>query len=260
MPGDISPTIIAFLVGLAVGSFLNVVVHRLPRGIPFVSGRSMCPSCGGAIAWRDNVPIVSFLLLRARCRRCRARISWRYPLVELVTGVVALLVVWYLGATLPAFWMFVFYAVLLVITLIDWSHRIIPDALSIGGMVFGWLGAIVCLDLTLVDSLLGSLAGGGSLFLVAAAYQAVRKVEGMGGGDIKLMGMIGAFVGWRMVLPVLVIASAGGALYGLYLMRRGASARTQVAFGSFLAPAAVVVNAFGAELWRAYLTFISGRP
>ncbi len=259
MAGDILFSIIAFVFGLSIGSFLNVVIHRLPRGESVVSGRSKCPSCSGLISWYDNVPLLSFVLLRARCRRCRAPIAWRYPAVELVTALAAALSVWFLGATLDAVWIFVFYAVLLAITLIDWSHQIIPDVLSLGGMAVGWLGAAICLDLTLVDSLLGSLVGAGSLFLVGAVYRAVRKAEGMGGGDVKLMGMIGAFVGWRMVLPVLLIASAGGALYGIYLMRRGATSRTPVAFGSFLAPSAVLVNIFGSELWHAYLSFIIGR-
>jgi leader peptidase (prepilin peptidase)/N-methyltransferase len=155
---------------------------------------------------------------------------------------------------------FVFFSSLVVITFVDWSHRVIPDALSLGGMVFGWIGAAVCLDITLIDSLLGAVVGGGLLLVVALGYRAVRKIDGLGGGDIKLMAMIGAFLGWRMVFPVLILASLAGAIYGIYLMRRGATAQTAVAFGSFLAPSAAVVYVFGARLWDVYFRFIIGRP
>ncbi len=260
MPGSLALTIPAFLFGLIIGSFLNVLVYRLPRGKSVVFGRSQCPACGKTIAWYDNIPVLSFVLLRARCRHCRAPISLRYPVIEIVTGLCAGAAVWFLGPSLAAVRVFAFFSALIVITLVDWSHRVIPDALSLGGMVFGWIAAAVCPGITFVESLLGALLGGGLLLVVALGYRAVRKVEGMGGGDIKLMAMIGAFLGWRMVFPVLILASFSGAVYGIYLMRRGATARTAVAFGSFLAPAAAVVYLFGAGLWNAYLRFIIGRP
>ncbi len=247
---------VAFVAGLIVGSFLNVVIYRIPRGQSIVFPRSRCPACGAAIAWYDNIPVLSYLLLHARCRTCRAPISARYPAVEIATGVIAGGAVWSLGATLEALWIFVFFSLLVAITIIDWSHRIIPDSLSLGGMLFGWVGAALCLDLTLADSLLGSLIGGGLLFLVALAYRLVRKVDGMGGGDVKLMAMIGAYVGWQLVFSVLVLASVAGAAYGVYLMRRGASSRTAVAFGSFLAPSAALIYVLGHTLWRAYLQFL----
>jgi leader peptidase (prepilin peptidase)/N-methyltransferase len=259
MPGKVGLTVPAFLLGLIIGSFLNVVIHRLPRGQSVVFGRSKCPTCGKTIAWYDNIPVLSFLLLHTRCRSCDAPISVRYPAVEVVTGLGAGAAVWFLGVSLETLWVFVFFSTLLVITLIDWSHRIIPDVLSLGGVAFGWIGAAVCLDITVVDSLLGAVVGGGVLFVVALGYRLVRKVDGMGGGDIKLMAMIGAFLGWQMVFPVLVLASMAGALYGIYLLRRGATVRTAVAFGSFLAPSAAVVYVFGAELWHVYLRFVVGR-
>lgn len=258
MPHSLLLSVPAVLFGLVIGSFLNVLIYRLPRGTTVVSGRSKCPVCGHTIAWHDNIPLLSYGLLRGRCRDCRAAISIRYPVVELVAGVTAGLVVWSLGATLEALWAFAFFSILLVITLVDWSHKVIPDSLSLGGMVFGWIGAAVCLDITLVDSLLGALVGGGLLFVIAAAYRVVRKAEGMGGGDVKLMAMIGAFLGWQMVFPVLILASFSGAAYGICLMRRGATVRTAVPFGSFLAPAAAVIYVFGDSLLRAYLRFVLG--
>ena len=260
MPDRWLVSTVAFVFGLIVGSFLNVVIHRLPRGESVVSGRSKCPACGGKIAWYDNVPLLSYVLLRARCRRCGAAISARYPAVELLTGLIGGLAVGFVGVTAEAVFAFVFFALLLAITLIDWSHRIIPDSLSLGGTAFGLIGAAAFLDIAFSDSLIGAVLGGGILYLVAVGYRAVRKTEGMGGGDVKLMAMIGAFVGWRMVFPVLMLASLGGALYGLYLMRRGASARAAIAFGSFLAPSAALVYVFGADLLRAYFDFFLGRP
>lgn len=259
MPGSVFLSAIAFLFGLVVGSFLNVVIHRIPRGESVVVGRSKCPACGGMIAWYDNAPLLSFVSLGGKCRKCRAPISPRYPAVEFVSGTTAALAVWFLGAGVEAVAAFVFFALLLAITIIDWKHRIIPDSLSLGGTAAG-LALSLARDIAFADSLAGALAGGGVLFAVAAGYRLVRKAEGMGGGDVKLMAMIGAFLGWRMVFPVLILASLGGALYGLYLMRRGASARSAIAFGSFLAPAAAIVYVFGHDLWRAYIGLFLGRP
>jgi leader peptidase (prepilin peptidase)/N-methyltransferase len=259
MPDNLLPLIFPFLFGLIIGSFLNVLIYRLPRRRSVVGGRSKCTRCKHTIAWYDNIPVVSYAFLQGKCRSCGEGISPRYPIVELITACLAAFAGWRYGLTLEALWVFVFLAVLLVITLIDWSHQIIPDVLSLGGIVFGWVGAIVCLDITLLQSLIGTLVGGGLLFTIAFVYRLVRKVDGMGGGDVKLMGMIGAFVGWQLIFPVLILASFFGALYGVYLLRRGATTQTAVAFGSFLAPAAGVIFVAGASLWRMYLDFVLGK-
>ncbi|MEJ2721951.1 MAG: prepilin peptidase [bacterium] len=255
MFNDPTTLVIAFVAGLLVGSFLNVLIYRLPRNESVVVGRSRCTACRRDIAWYDNVPVVSYVLLKGRCRHCASRISARYPAVELLSGLIAALLVSHYGLTLLSLWLYMFLAILLVVTLVDWSHRIIPDALSLGGIVLGWAGALVCLPIGLADSLIGTLAGGGLLFVIAGAYKIIRKRDGMGGGDIKLMAMIGSFLGWQMVFPVLLIASFFGAAYGVYLLIRGESSRAAVAFGSFLAPAAAVVLIFGAEIWRGYVGF-----
>lgn len=243
----------AFVCGLLVGSFLNVLIYRLPRGASVVGGRSMCPGCKATIRWHDNVPVVSYVLLRGRCRSCRRRIAPTYPIVEVLSAVIAVLAVYRYGVSLVALWAYGFVATLLVITVIDWFHRIIPDILSLGGVVFGWVGAIVCLDISLIESFVGSVIGGGLLLGIALLYKAVRKIDGMGGGDVKLMAMIGAFLGWKMVFPVLFVASLFGSVYGIYLMARGGTGKTAVAFGSFLAPSATLVFALGARLWQFYL-------
>ena len=244
----------ALVPGAAFGSFLNVVIHRVPRGESVVGGRSMCPKCRATIAWYDNIPVVSYLALRGKCRRCEWRIPARYPLVEILAATAAGVAVATEGFTLAAAWLFVFLAIMIAITFIDWEHQIIPDALSIGGMVLGWVGAWVCLDIGIVDSIVGSAVGAGVILLIAVLYKAARRVDGMGGGDVKLMGMIGAFLGWQMVFAVLLVAATAGSVYGIYLMRRaGGGRQTAVAFGSFLAPAACLMWFAGGQLLTLYL-------
>jgi len=247
------PVAVAFALGAAIGSFLNVVIYRLPLGKSIVRPGSSCPRCHKAIAWHDNIPILSYLLLRGRCRGCGFRISPKYPVVELLTALCAAGIVWRYGPSLEAAWMFAFVAVMIAITAIDWAHQIIPDPLSLGGVVLGWIGAVVCLDLGLIQSLVGSLVGAGVILMIAGLYKAVRKIDGMGGGDVKLMAMIGAFLGWKMVLPVLFVAALFGSVYGVYLMRSGNGGKTAVAFGSFLAPSACVMMFAGERILDFYL-------
>lgn len=253
MPSNTYLVAAATVMGLLFGSFLNVLIYRLPRKGNVVAGRSMCPHCGQVVRWFDNIPVASWIMLGGRCRQCRKRIAVHYPIVEIASGAAAGLTVFFLGATLEAVWMYGFFAILLVITFIDWFHQIIPDPLSIGGVVFGWIGALVCLPISLVDSIVGSLVGGGVILAIALLYKAFRKIDGMGGGDVKLMAMIGAFLGWKMIFPVLFLASLFGSLYGVALMRRGGSGKTAVAFGSFLAPSATVVYLLGDKLLDLYL-------
>lgn len=240
--------------GALLGSFLNVVIYRMPRGLSVVGGRSMCPQCRETIRWFDNVPIASWIALGGQCRRCDWKIPARYPLVEALSAASAAVAVWRFGPTLEAAWVYAFVAIMIAITFIDWEHQIIPDPLSIGGTVLGFVGAWVCLDVSVVESLIGAAVGAGLILAIATAYKAARKVEGMGGGDVKLMAMIGAFMGWQMVLAVLFLAAAAGSVYGVWLMRRaGGDGKTAVAFGSFLAPAACLMLLSGGRLLSLYL-------
>lgn len=251
----------AGVLGALFGSFLNVVIYRLPRGGSVVSGRSRCPQCRATVSWFDNVPLASWIALGGKCRRCQWPIPVRYPLVEIVSAAGAVLAVRHFGPTLEAAWVYAFVAIMIAITFIDWEHQIIPDALSIGGTVLGFVGAWVCLDVSVIESLIGAAVGAGLILAIAFAYKAVRKVEGMGGGDVKLMAMIGAFLGWQMVLVVLFLAAAAGSVYGVWLMRRaGGDGKTAVAFGSFLAPAACLMLFTGGRLISFYLgTFFPPR-
>jgi leader peptidase (prepilin peptidase)/N-methyltransferase len=252
------PVLVGFVFGAALGSFLNVVIYRLPLGRSIVRPGSHCPQCQTPIAWYDNIPILSYVLLGGKCRRCKTKISVRYPLVELVSALAAAGVVWSYGLTLEAAWIYAFLAIMLAITLIDWDHQIIPDPLSLGGVVLGWVGAAVCLDIGLVQSLIGSLVGAGVILVIAGLYKMLRRVDGMGGGDVKLMALIGAFLGWKMVFPVLFLAALFGSLYGAWLIRGGGHGKTAVAFGSFLAPAACLMMFAGQRLLDFYLGL--GRP
>jgi leader peptidase (prepilin peptidase)/N-methyltransferase len=251
-------TVVAAILGLVLGSFYNVLIYRLPRGKSIIRPRSACPQCEATIAWYDNVPVASYLILRGRCRRCGARISPSYLVVEIVSGACAAFCVWRYGVSGQALWIYAFCSLLLVITFIDWYHQIIPDVLSLGGTVLGWIGSLRFLDIGFTQSLVGSAVGAGALLIVAFLYKLIRKVDGLGFGDVKLMAMIGAFLGWQLVFPVLFLASFFGSLYGLYLIRSGGSGRTAVAFGSFLSPAAFLVLCFGSALWRYYLHFYFG--
>ncbi len=231
----------AFVIGAVIGSFLNVVIHRLPRRRSLVSPGSACPSCGTAIRWYDNVPLLSWLLLRARCRSCGARISLRYPLVEATAATLAALTVARYGLTLAGFEAVVFAWASLALGLIDLEHQILPDVITYPCIVFGlacsWFGGIT----TFSDSLAGAVVGAMLPTLVIVIYRLWRGVEGMGWGDVKYLSAIGAVVGLRDCLWVLMIAATLGAVIGVALIASGrGSRRTALPFGTFLALAVIV--------------------
>jgi leader peptidase (prepilin peptidase)/N-methyltransferase len=245
----------AFIFGLMAGSFLNVVIYRLPIGRSVIRPRSFCPCCGKTISWYENIPVMSYLILHGKCRGCSTPISRRYPVVEMLGGVLAVLSLHIQSDWINAAFAYAFLMALLAITMIDWAHRVIPDQISISFIAVGIAWSLFNPSLTLISSAAGALAGGGGLWIVGFLYKKLRKVDGMGGGDVKLMGMIGAFLGIGLVLPVIVIASFFGSVYGLSLVRKGDNVRTAVAFGSFLAPAAAFCMIFGPTL----ITWYFGR-
>ncbi|MGD2270073.1 MAG: prepilin peptidase [Desulfobacterales bacterium] len=244
--------IFAFIFGICIGSFLNVCIYRLPAAKSIIHPRSMCFNCGNTIRFYDNIPILSYLWLSAKCRHCGAPISIRYLLVESMTGLFAVCVYLKFGFTLEAVIYFVFIATLLVITFIDIDHRIIPDIISIPGIPIFFLASLSIQPY--LDSLLGILSGGGILYLVALAYSLLTKKEGMGGGDIKLLAMIGALIGWKGVLFTIFVSSAAGTLSGLVIMiltRQGM--KLAVPFGPFLAVGAIAYIFVGPQLMEFYL-------
>jgi leader peptidase (prepilin peptidase) / N-methyltransferase len=229
------------LAGAAVGSFLNVCIYRIPAGLSVVFPSSRCPDCGHPIRIYDNIPVVSYLLLGGKCRDCRGGISLRYPLVEALTAAFAGLLFLKYGLT-PAFpAAFVFVSTLIVITFIDLDHQIIPHLLTLTGIPVFAVLAVLGLGLPIVDAFLGIMIGAGSLYFVAVYYEALTGREGMGGGDINLLAMLGAFLGWKELLLILLCSSLLGTVVGLVLvLKRGKDLRYAVPFGPFLCAAAVV--------------------
>ena len=242
-----------FIFGAMIGSFLNVCIVRLPEERSIVRPRSHCPSCGHQIAWYDNLPVVSFVLLRGRCRVCGVRISPLYPTVELLTGALAVALWMRLGTTLAFAGYFLFAAALVTITFIDLDHRIIPDVISLPGIVVGLAVSFVSPLVTPLGALLGVLAGGGVLLGIATGYEMLRGREGMGGGDVKLLAMIGAFLGWQSVFVTLMVASLIGSIIGVGLMiYQRADTKLAIPFGPFLAGGALVSLFFGDRILAFY--------
>lgn len=232
--------IFAFILGAVVGSFLNVCIWRIPEGLSIVTPASHCPDCGHPIRFYDNIPLISYLILRGRCRACGGRISLRYPFVEGLTALMALFLFWKFGLTLKFLAAFIFVSALILITFIDIDYQIIPDVISLPGIPICFLMAVFIMDLSFMDALLGLLIGGGSLYLVAVLYELATKREGMGGGDIKLLALMGAFLGWKSLLFILLVSSLVGAVVGISIMlARGGDMKYAVPFGPFLSLAAV---------------------
>ena len=247
--------IFAFIFGAAIGSFLNVCIFRIPAHESIVKPLSQCPHCHQPIRFYDNIPMISFLVLRARCRDCGGKISWRYPLVELITALLALLLFMKFGLTLNFLVFFIFTAVLITISFIDLDHQIIPDILSLPGIPIFFLAAIFIVRLPWHEALIGLLIGGGMLFLIAFVYELLTKREGMGGGDIKLLAMIGGFLGWKSLIFVLLFSSLAGAIVGITAMIiKKQDMKYAVPFGPFLSLAAVAYIFWG-EIFMRFLIF-----
>ena len=241
--------------GLAVGSFLNVCIYRLPRGESLAWPPSHCPACGTAIKWRDNVPVVGYLVLGGRCRACRGRISPVYPIVEAMTAAVFVLQYLHLGWTPLLAVRLVFSCAMIVLFAIDLEHQILPNVITLPGIVLG-LAASVFLPPGWRSASIGVLVGGGVLWLVAEVYLRARGIEGMGMGDVKMLAMIGAFLGWPLTVLTLVGASFAGALVGVAVMVIGRKDwQYALPFGTFLAVGAVAAGLWGQPVvdWYASL-------
>jgi leader peptidase (prepilin peptidase)/N-methyltransferase len=247
--------LLLFMFGMCIGSFLNVCIYRIPGSKSIVYPASHCLNCEAPIQWYDNIPVLSYILLKGRCRHCDTRISLRYPLVEGMMGVLAVLFYLKFGWSPEALIYFVFTSILVVISLIDIDHMIIPDIISLPAIPICLLAALILPHMSFTDSIIGLLVGGGSLYLVAEIYYLVKKQEGMGGGDIKLLAMIGALTGWQGVLFTIFIGSAIGTLAGIVIMvsLRAETIRLRIPFGPFLSLGAVLYVFCGPELIRWYL-------
>lgn len=246
--------VFALIFGASVGSFLNVVILRLPEeDVSIVFPASRCPKCKQTLKWYDNIPIISFILLKKRCRYCSAPISWQYPLVELTMALLSLALLFKFGLSygLPIY--FIFTAALLVVIVIDFYHKIIPDVISLPGIVIGFACSFFNPVITWQQSGIGLLIGGGVLYAVAAGYYLFTKREGMGGGDIKLLAMIGAFLGWQSLPFVVFGSSILGAVVGIGAMaKQKKGGKTMIPYGPFLSIAALLYM-FYRELIDYYL-------
>jgi len=246
--------IVSIILGALIGSFLNVCILRVPKGESIVIPGSHCPHCNKPIKFYDNIPLVSYFLLRGKCRHCSEPISLQYPLVEGITAVLSLLLIRKYGPSLSYLFYFLFVDGLIVITVIDLYHQIIPDVVSIPGIGIGLLCSLIIPHLASLDSLAGILLGGGSLFLVATVYQWLFKREGMGGGDVKLLAMIGAFLGWKAVILTILLSSLVGSMVGIVvILLKGKDFKYAIPFGPFLSFGAVIALFYQNEIISWYL-------
>ncbi|HWP58735.1 MAG TPA: prepilin peptidase [Candidatus Acidoferrales bacterium] len=256
-------TLCAFIFGAVVGSFLNVCIHRLPAEQSLIRPSSRCPACKTPIRYYDNIPLISYIVLLGRCRSCKAKISPRYFWVELITATMAVALINMFGLGFTFLVTFVLMAALIVIAFIDLDVRIVPDVISLPGIVLGFLFSLINAWAVSnpseflpspLSSFLGILLGGGVLLGVAWVYQAITGVEGMGGGDVKLLAMIGAFLGWPAVPLTLFLGSLGGSVIGLALMlTKGVGGKYVLPFAPFLCLGAICHLFFGAQIISFYL-------
>jgi len=271
--------VIAGVFGAVIGSFLNVVIHRVPLEESIVFPNSRCPSCGGAIAFYDNIPVLSWVMLGAKCRSCKERISFRYPAVELITGALFVAVAWHAGLTAALPFDLVFASALLALVFIDAEHMILPNVITYPGIVFAVIARIAIPYLTgtphfddipslshgalanmpigvisLAGALIGALIGGGSLWLMGWTWEKLRGIEAMGLGDVKMMFMVGAYLGWRLTILTIFVGVLTGSVIGIALMARKGQRNMQMLlpFGVFLGLGAVAALLFGAPLVEWY--------
>jgi leader peptidase (prepilin peptidase)/N-methyltransferase len=251
------PALWAGLVGLVVGSFLNVVIHRLPRRVSIIRPRSRCPYCGGEIRAGDNVPVVSWLALGGRCRRCAAPISARYPLVEVLSATLFAACAATFGIGGRGLASAAFCCLLVVLAAIDLEHFLLPDRLTLPGVALGLALQSWLPETTLLDAVVGALAGAGALILLINVWFWLRDEESMGLGDVNMLAMIGAFLGWQGVATTLLFASLSGALVGLGLVAaRRLTLKGKLPFGFFLALGGIVSLFAGPALARWYASWL----
>ena len=252
--------VIIILFGLMLGSFLNVVIYRLPRNLSLLLPPSSCPNCGKRIKIYENIPLISYLMLRGKCSKCKTKIPLSYPLVEVLTPFCFLLLYFQYSFSLHFFASCLFVCGLIALGFIDYKHQILPDEITLPGIALAIVYSLFRNDLKLRDALTGAVVGAGILLLIYTLYYILRKKEGLGMGDVTMMLMVGAFLGWKQTLLTLILASFGGSLIGIALIlfaKKGA--QHALPFGTFLAPAAFASLLYGQQIINAY-TSLSGLP
>lgn len=250
--------VFAAVIGASIGSFLNVVIYRLPRGQSLVSPPSRCPQCGNRLKWYDNVPVLGWFLLGGRCRQCRNRISIQYPIVEFITAALFVLVVWLTPPGPLVMTRLLLVCILIALFGIDLEHQILPNVITLPGIAAGLLLSTIAPP-GWRDALIGAVVGGGILYAIAWGYYLWRREEGLGMGDVKMLAMVGAWLGVKMVLVTFVLSSMMGGLIGAALIgSRRADLATRVPFGTMLAVGALVASMYGESLLAWYLTRLGG--
>ena len=245
------------LFGLVLGSFINVCIYRIPLKKSIISPASSCPYCGEQIRFYDNIPLVSYLLLLGRCRHCKHCIAWHYPAVEALTALLSLALFIRYALSYQYFLFLLFTATLVTISFIDLHHKIIPDLFSLPGIIIGFASSFILTHIFWLDSLIGIIAGAGSLFFIGFIYKRIAGRPGIGGGDVKLLAMIGAWMGWRHLPVIVFIASLTGAVVGsTVLWLTGKGYRVKIPFGPFLSLGALVCFFFGPELTGWYYSLL----
>jgi leader peptidase (prepilin peptidase) / N-methyltransferase len=242
--------------GAVIGSFLNVCIYRLPLDKSVVWPASACPQCGRLLAWYENIPVVSWIVLRGHCRTCAAPIGIRYPIIEALTAAMFGLAWWHYGPGVLLASRLVFGCVLIVLFAIDLEHQLLPNAITLPGIVVGVVFSFFT-EPGWMASLIGVLVGGGVLYSVAELYYRVRHEEGLGMGDVKMLAMVGAFLGWKLVLLTLMLASLSGSVIGLVLIVSGRGGmKYALPFGTFLALGAAAAATVGRPLLTWYLSLL----
>ncbi len=249
------------LLGLAVGSFLNVVIYRLPRNKSLIKPGSSCPGCGAMIRWYYNIPVLSYVILRGHCRNCKTQISPKYPLIEAGTAILFLVFFWRYGLTTTTVGFWLFCACLVAVFFIDLEHKIIPDKITLPGIVVGLVLALASDHIDIVSSILGVLAGGGGFLLIGLLGQKLFKKESLGGGDVKLAAMMGAFIGPLRIFLVFFLSAVLGLLVSVVVLMVSSRFRRErmLPFGPFLVLAALLVVFYGQEVIEWYWDYLRAR-
>lgn len=249
-------TIFIFILGLIVGSFSNVCIYRIPKNESIIFPASHCPKCHSNISPKDNIPLLSYILLKGRCRNCKSKISIQYPIVELLTGLIYLIISLIYGLSVQTLIYIILSSALIIIAFIDLNEEIVPDVISLPGIVIGFIISFFVTYISYANSALGILAGGGIILIIGLAGSVIFKKEAMGGGDVKLAAMIGAFLGWKYIIISLFLGFFLGAVAGIFLILSKIKSREDtVPFGPFIVLGSFITLLWGEKIISWYLGF-----
>jgi leader peptidase (prepilin peptidase)/N-methyltransferase len=248
--------ILIFILGLIVGSFSNVCIYRIPRNESIIYPASHCPKCCSNISPKDNIPLLSYILLKGKCRNCKSKISIQYPIIEFLTGLIYLIVYLTYGLSIQSLIFIILSSALIIIAFIDLNVQIVPDVISLPGIVIGFIISFFVPYISFINSALGVVAGGGIILIIGLAGSVIFKKEAMGGGDVKIAAMIGAFLGWRYIIISLFLGFFLGALAGIFLiMSKIKSREDTVPFGPFIVLGSFITLLWGEKIISWYIGF-----